>query len=142
MNNNQNQNNNKNINYNKYTTILFDGVIQLDDSGNKINYLITNKNKNNNSKNITKILDTIYNSKNTIDKLIRVHGLVCENNDTFNGFAKLHIKKDIFGIEGYHVGNFALDLKLDLLVGKEVKILLEDYTNSLATEDYNESKIS
>ena len=126
-------NQNKNINYNKYTTILFDGVIQLDDSGNKMNYLIIDK--NNNSKNITKILDTIYNSKNTIDKLIRVHGLVCENNDTFNGFAKLHIKKDIFGIEGYHVGNFALDLKLDLLVGKEVKILLEDYTNSLATED-------
>jgi len=133
-------NQNKNINYNKYTTILFDGVIQLDDSGNKMNYLIIDK--NNNSKNITKILDTIYNSKN-IDKLIRVHGLVCENNDTFNGFAKLHIKKDIFGIESYHVGNFALDLKLDLLVGKEVKILLEDYTNSLATEDsHNESKAS
>ena len=140
MNNNQNQNNNKNINYNKYTTILFDGVIQLDDSTNKINYLIIDK--NNNSKNITKILDTIYNSKN-IDKLIRIHGLVCENNNTFNGFAKLHIKKDIFGIEGYHVGNFALDLKLDLLVGKEVKILLEDYTNSLATEDVTyESKAS
>jgi len=134
-------NQNKNINYNKYTTILFDGVIQLDDSGNKMNYLIIDK--NNNSKNITKILDTIYNSKNTIDKLIRVHGLVCENNDTFNGFAKLHIKKDIFGIEGYHVGNLALELKLDLLVGKEVKIILEDYTNSLATEDsHNESKAS
>ena len=134
-------NQNKNINYNEYTTILFDGVIQLDDSENKVNYLIVDK--NNNSKNITKILDTIYNSKNTIDKLIRVHGLVCENNDTFNGFAKLHIKKDIFGIEGYHVGNFALDLQLDLLVGKEVKILLEDYTNSLATEDsQNESKVS
>ena len=133
-------NQNKNINYNEYTTILFDGVIQLDDSTNKINYLIIDK--NNNSKNITKILDTIYNSKN-IDKLIRIHGLVCENNDTFNGFAKLHIKKDRFGIEGYHVGNFALDLQLDLLVGKEVKILLEDYTNSLATEDsQNESKVS
>jgi len=134
-------NQNKNINYNEYTTILFDGVIQLDDSENKVNYLIVDK--NNNSKNITKILDTIYNSKNTIDKLIRVHGLVCENNDTFNGFAKLHIKKDIFGIEGYHVGNFALDLQLDLLVGKEVKILLEDYTNSLTTEDVTyESKAS
>ena len=116
-------NQNKNINYNKYTTILFDGVIQLDDSGNKMNYLIIDK--NNNSKNITKILDTIYNSKNTIDKLIRIHGLVCENNNTFNGFAKLHIKKDIFGIEGYHVGNFALDLKLDLLVGKEVTLYAE-----------------
>ena len=83
---------------------------------------------------LTSILDTIYNSKNCIKKLVRVAGKICDNGHQFNCFEGLHIKKDKRGILGYHCGSFAIEKQLYELAeyGKEVELIIQDYTGSIS----------
>ncbi|OHD25751.1 MAG: hypothetical protein A2086_14185 [Spirochaetes bacterium GWD1_27_9] len=114
-------------------TIYLNGSISLDEQDqSRMNYIITSL-VDGVEISITDILDTIYNSKNTINKLIRVMGRIYHSQHTFFGFETLHITKDKTGVYGYHIGNFQLERQLYELaeIGEEVEIILEDYTNSI-----------
>lgn len=123
-------------------TLYLKGIVSLDKNDlSRMNYIITNE-KSNIQTSITDILDTIYNSTNSIKKLIRVAGKICCNGHTFHCFEGLHIQKETKHIESYFVGNFPLEKQLYELAefGEEVEIIIEDYTNSIgefidATED-------
>ena len=109
----------------------FNGEISLDENDlSRMNYIITD------------ILDTIYNSKNTIKKLIRVAIRVYNSNETFHGFESLHISKDKYKTYSYHVGSFAIENTLYSLIGSKVEIVVEDYNNSTGTsEDMHNDKV-
>lgn len=106
------------------------GILTLDEQDqSRMNYVITNL-SDGIQQSITDILDTIYNSSNTINKLVRVFGRIYNSNHTFTGFNSLYITKDNTGVLGYHIGNFQLERQLYELVGEKIELLLEDYTES------------
>ena len=123
-------------------SLYLKGLVALDENNQtKMNYIITNE-KTNKQTSLTDILDTIYNSTNSIKKLIRVAGKICCNGHSFHCFEGLHIQKETKYINSYFVGNFPLEKQLYQLAefGEEVEIIIEDYTNSIgefidATED-------
>jgi len=119
------------------------GEISLDENDlQRMNYIVTDLHSQE-KKSITDILDTIYNSTNTINKLIRVAGREYNTNETFHGFESLHISKDKYKTYSYHVGSFAFENTLYDLIGKCAEIIIEDYTNSTGTsEDMHNDKTS
>ena len=111
------------------------GEISLDENDlSRMNYIITCP-IDGTQNSITDILDTIYNSKNTIKKLIRVAGRVYNSNETFHGFESLHISKDKYKTYSYYVGSFAFENTLYNLIGSKVEIVIEDYNNSTGTSE-------
>lgn len=112
-------------------TIYMNGTVSLDESDlNRMNYIITSL-ADKTQTSITDILDTIYNSENTISKLVRVCGRIYDTNHTFNGFESLHISKDKYKTLSYHIGSFPIENQLYELIGCNVEILIEDYTDSI-----------
>ena len=113
-------------------TIYLNGSLSLDEQDqSRMNYIITDALGKQTS--ITDILDTIYNSKNSIKKLVRVMGRIYNSNHTFFGFESLHIAKDRTGVLGYHIGNFQLEKQLFELacINSKIELVLEDYTDSI-----------
>jgi|GEM_PF-2412603 len=119
-------------------SILLKGQVILDENDlSRMNYLIhcpsTNKEVS-----LTDILDIIYNSKNAIKKLVRICGKVCVNGHSIsrikelNGFEGLYIKEDKYHTQSYHIGNFPVENELFELIGEEIELILEDYTNSIS----------
>jgi len=116
-------------------TIYFNGKISLDESDlSRMNYLVEDL-TDHTQKSITDILDTIYNSKDTVKKLIRVSGRIYNSNHIFNGFESLHISKDKYNTYSYHVGNFPLENQLFEIVGQCCELVLEDYTDSTSDSE-------
>jgi len=112
------------------TEHCFNGLLTLDENDlNRMNYIVTNL-ADSTHKSITDVLDRIYNSKNTINKLIRVVLKPYNSNDIFNAFQSLQITKDKFGTYSYHVGNFAIENALYNLIGTNIELTIEDYTDS------------
>lgn len=119
----------------------FIGKLILDENDiNRMNYIVSDLVDNNSQKSITDLLDKIYNSNNTINKLIRVIIKPFNSNIVYGKFQSLCIKKDKFGIHSYHIGEFPLENKLFELVGSNVEMWLEDYTD--ATGDVHNGKTS
>lgn len=130
------------------TPHLLSGTISLDENDlNRMNYIITSLSDGKQTS-ITDLLDTIYNSKNTINKLVRVTGRLYNNHTLpFNGFQSLHISKDKYNTMSYHIGNFAFENQLFELIGTNIELLIEDYTDSTTgstTEDlhHDNTKVS
>jgi hypothetical protein len=118
------------------------GTITLDEQDqSRMNYILTSCQGEQTS--ITDLLDTIYNSKNCIKKLVRVVGKICCNGHNFHCFEGLHIQNNKKGISGYFVGNFPVGDQLFELVGEECEIYIEDYTDSICiTEDVQHGRIT
>jgi len=118
------------------TNHYLNGTISLDETDqSRMNYIITSL-ENGIQISITDILDKIYKSKNTIKKLIRVSGRIYNNHTLpFNGFESLHISKDKYGTYSYHIGNFPIENQLYELIGKNVELIIEDYTDATANTE-------
>jgi len=116
----------------------FNGLLILDEQDqSRMNYIVTDL-ADNSKQSITDLLDRIYNSTNTISKLMRIVIKPYNSNEIYSSFQSLCIKKDIHGIIGYFVGELALDNKLFELVGSNVEVWVDDYTDSTDTsEDMN-----
>jgi len=112
-------------------TIYFNGKLELEDTQNRMNYIITDL-VDNTEKSITDILDTIYNSTNTIKKLVRISGRIYNNQHLINAMGSLFMSKDKFGVLSYHIGSMPFDLQLSELTSQSVEIIIEDYTDSVS----------
>lgn len=106
------------------------GIVNLDENDlNRMNYILNTNDGQRFS--LTDMLDTIYNSKNSIKKLVRICGKICCNGHNFHCFEGLHIQDNKKGIPGYFVGNFPISDQMFEFVGSEIEILIEDYTDSI-----------
>ena len=120
----------------------FNGLLILDEQDqSRMNYIVTDL-ADNSKQSITDLLDRIYNSTNTISKLMRIVIKPYNSNNLYGAFQSLCIKKDIHGIIGYFVGELALDNKLFELVGSNVEVWVDDYTDSTDTEETVHGKSS
>ena len=99
---------------------------------NKPNYIITSL-IDNSTKSVTKILDTIFSSKNTIDKLMEVKLVEYITGKEYKGFGKLIIGRENYNtkVESYFVGNFSLEKTLFELLDTNVELTLIDLTDSI-----------
>jgi hypothetical protein len=121
--------------------IILSGELILDENDlERMNYIV-NDAITGKLVSITDILDTINNSTNSIDKLVRIYGRVYDSDETFYGFGKLindHIDsiKDKCKIKGYYLCNcnFAVERKLYELTeqNNKVEITIEDYSDSIS----------
>jgi len=112
--------------------IYFNGKLSLSDKledMNRMNYIITSKVDHVESS-ITDILDTIYASE-SCDRLVRVSLRPYNRNESINGFGKLAITRGELNIEGYHINSLDFESKLYNLLGQDVELVLEDYTDSV-----------
>jgi len=99
---------------------------------NKPNYIITSL-IDNSTKSITQILDTIFASQNTIDKLIEVRLVEYITGKEYKGFGKLIIGRESYNtkVESYFVGNFTIEKTLFELLDTNVEMILVDLTDSI-----------
>jgi len=110
----------------------FNGKVILDETTqDKMNYIIEDKLTKEQSS-ITEILDNIFNSLKFDNKLVRILGKVY-NHDSIkdlNGMGNLLMcRSNTSRIEGYCIGSLQLNVKLFDLVGFDVEVILEDYTD-------------
>ena len=115
--------------------IILNGTISLSNTPleqNKPNYIITSL-IDNSAKSVTQILDTIFSSKNTIDKLIEVKLVEYITGKEHKGFGKLIIGRENYNtkVESYFVGNFSLEKTLFELLDTNVEITIVDLTDSI-----------
>ena len=110
----------------------FNGKVILDENDtSKMNYIIED-NSTKEQTSITEILDNIFNSTKFNKKLVRILGRVHNHNSIkdLNGMGNLlRCRSNYSCIEGYCIGSLQLDLRLFDLVGFEVEVILEDYTD-------------
>ena len=124
-------------------TISLSEIPSISNKLNKPNYIITSI-IDNSTKSVTQILDTIFSSKNTVDKLIEVKLVEYITGIEHKGFGKLIIGRENYNtkVESYFVGNFSLEKILFELLDTNVELTLIDLTDSIGkfiTEDYNNS---
>jgi len=112
-------------------TIYFNGLLELEDIQEKLNYIITDP-IDHTVKSITNILDTIYNSNKTVNKLVRVSGRIYNSQHPLTGMGSLFMAKDKFGVMSYHIGSMPLCLQLSQLTSQSIELLIEDYTDSVS----------
>ncbi|HBY19862.1 MAG TPA: hypothetical protein DEG71_02460 [Clostridiales bacterium] len=121
--------------------LILNGTISLSEipsipnkqnKNNKPNYIITSL-INNKPQSMTQILDTIFTSKNTNDKLIEVKLVEYITGIEHKGFGKLIIGRESYNtkVESYFVGNFSLEKKLFELLDTNVEMTLVDLTDSI-----------
>ena len=116
-------------------TIYFNGTLSLSDSisdQNRANYIVTDLSTQE-PKSITDILDTIYKS-NVCNKLVRIALRIFDNNHSINKMGSLMIARDKFHVESYHINSLPFCLQLDELCGRNIELVLEDYTDSVTEE--------
>jgi len=113
-------------------TISLSEIPSISNKQNKPNYIITSL-IDNSTKSVTQILDTIFTSKNTIDKLIEVKLVEYITGKEHKGFGKLIIGRESYNtkIESYFVGNFSLEKTLFELLDTNVELTLIDLTDSI-----------
>ena len=113
-------------------TISLSEISSISNKPNKPNYIITSL-INNKPQSITQILDTIFSSKNTIDKLIEVKLVEYITGKEHKGFGKLIIGRENYNtkVESYFVGNFSLEKTLFELLDTNVELTIVDLTNSI-----------
>ena len=99
---------------------------------NKPNYIITSL-IDNSTKSVTQILDTIFTSKNTINKLIEVKLVEYITGKEHKGFGKLIIGRESYNtkVKSYFVGSFSLEKTLFELLDTNVELTLIDLTDSI-----------
>ena len=124
-------------------TISLSEIPSISNKKNKPNYIITSL-IDNSTKSVTQILDTIFTSKNTIDKLIEVKLVEYITGKEHKGFGKLIIGRESYNtkVESYFVGNFSLEKTLFELLDTNVELTLIDLTDSIGEfiiDDYNNS---
>ena len=115
--------------------ITLNGTLSLSDiplNQNRPNYIITSL-VDQEQTSITSILDTIFNSSNTIDKIVEVKGVMYNTGHNFYGFGKLIVGREDYKtkIEGYIVNGFPLERQLFELLDTNIELTLIDYTNSI-----------
>jgi hypothetical protein len=111
----------------------FNGLLMLDENDqSRMNYIVIDL-ADSSQKSVTDVLDKIYNSNNTISKLIRVIIKPFNSSDLYGGFESLCIKKDRYGTYSYHVGDFALENRLFKLTESNIEMWVEDYTDTTET---------
>jgi len=130
--------------------LILNGTISLSETltlQNKPNYIITSL-INNKQQSVTQILDTIFSSKNTVDKLMEVKLVEYITGKEHKGFGKLIIGRESYNtkVESYFVGEFQLEKKLFELLDTNVELTILDLTDSIGEyisdnniEDYNNS---
>jgi len=113
-------------------TISLLEIPSISNKQNKPNYTITSL-IDNSTKSVTQILDTIFSSKNTIDKLIEVKLVEYITGKEHKGFGKLIIGRESYNtkVESYFVGNFSLEKTLFELLDTNVELTLIDLTDSI-----------
>ena len=113
-------------------TIFLSEILSISNKQNKPNYIITSL-IDNSTKSITSILDTIFTSKNTIDKLIEVKLVEYITGKEHKGFGKLIIGRENYNtkVESYLVGNFSYELRLFELLESTVELTWIDLTDSI-----------
>ena len=113
-------------------TISLSEIPSISNKQNKPNYIITSL-IDNSTKSVTQILDTIFYSKNTIDKLIEVKLVEYITGKEHKGFGKLIIGRESYNtkVESYFVGNFSLEKTLFELLDTNVELTLIDLTDSI-----------
>ena len=107
-------------------------IPSISNKQNKPNYIITSL-IDNSIKSVTQILDTIFSSKNTIDKLIEVKLVEYITGKEHKGFGKLIIGRENYNtkVESYFVGNFSFEKTLFELLDTNVELTLIDLTDSI-----------
>jgi len=113
-------------------TISLSEISSISNKQNKPNYIITSL-IDNSTKSVTQILDTIFYSKNTIDKLIEVKLVEYITGKEHKGFGKLIIGRENYNtkVESYFVGSFSLEKTLFELLDTNVELTLIDLTDSI-----------
>jgi len=113
-------------------TISLSEIPSISNKQNKPNYIITSL-IDNSTKSVTQILDTIFYSKNTIDKLIEVKLVEYITGKEHKGFGKLIIGRESYNtkVESYFVGSFSLEKTLFELLDTNVELTLIDLTDSI-----------
>jgi len=113
-------------------TISLSEIPSISNKQNKPNYIITSL-IDNSIKSITQILDTIFKSQNTIDKLIEIKLVEYITGKEHKGFGKLIIGRESYNtkVESYFVGNFSLEKTLFELLDTNVELTLVDLTDSI-----------
>jgi len=113
-------------------TISLSEISSISNKQNKPNYIITSL-IDNSTKSVTQILDTIFYSKNTIDKLIEVKLVEYITGKEHKGFGKLIIGRESYNtkVESYFVGSFSLEKTLFELLDTNVELTLIDLTDSI-----------
>ena len=113
-------------------TISLSEIPSISNKQNKPNYIITSL-IDNSIKSVTQILDTIFSSKNTIDKLMEVKLVEYITGKEHKGFGKLIIGRESYNtkVESYFVGNFSLEKTLFELLDTNVELTLIDLTDSI-----------
>jgi len=113
-------------------TISLSEIPSISNKQNKPNYIITSL-IDNSTKSVTKILDTIFSSKNTIDKLIEIKLVEYITGKEHKGFGKLIIGRENYNtkVESYFVGSFSLEKTLFELLDTNVELTLIDLTDSI-----------
>ena len=113
-------------------TISLSEIPSISNKQNKPNYIITSL-IDNSIKSITQILDTIFKSQNTIDKLIEIKLVEYITGKEHKGFGKLIIGRESYNtkVESYFVGNFSLEKTLFELLDTNVELTLIDLTDSI-----------
>lgn len=115
--------------------ITLNGTLSLDENTlDRMNYIITSL-IDGKETSLTDILETIHDSKNSIDKLVEIRGRIYDNNHLFYGFGKLKFCidsiRDKYKIKGYFCGDMALSKQLYELIGRNIEILVRDYSDSI-----------
>jgi len=117
-------------------TIYFNGKLSLSDTPsdkNRSNYIVTDLSTQE-QKSITDVLDTIY--KSTVcNKLVRIALRIFDNNHIINKMGSLMIARDKFHVESYHINSLPFCLQLDELCGRNIELVLEDYTDSTSDSE-------
>jgi len=113
-------------------TISLSEIPSISNKQNKPNYIITSL-IDNSTKSVTQILDAIFTSKNTIDKLIEVKLVEYITGKEHKGFGKLIIGRENYNtkVESYFVGSFSLEKTLFELLDTNVELTLIDLTDSI-----------
>ena len=113
-------------------TISLSEIPSISNKQNKPNYIIKSL-IDSSTKSVTKILDTIFSSKNTIDKLIEVKLVEYITGKEYKGFGKLIVGRESYNtkVESYFVGNFSLEKTLFELLDTNVELTLIDLTDSI-----------
>ena len=117
--------------------IILNGTISISDTSsilNHMNYIITSL-IDQKETSITNILDTIFKSTNTIDKMVKVSGTIYNSNHKFGGFGKLLFGKQDYKavVDEYFVKDFPLCRQFLELAenNKNIELIIEDYADSI-----------
>lgn len=115
--------------------IQLSGTVELSNTPliqNRPNYIIKSL-IDNSETSVTQVLDTIFKSKNAIDKIVEVKGVIYNSSNKFSGFGKLIIGRESYEtkVESYFIGKCAIEKELFELLDNNIEITICDYSDSI-----------